>query len=1132
MPLTFARSAFRLFQLRRMVSLGLMLVLTANPILAMPGLGASLSHEFSYSLAFQWYNSGWAAKFANWFPQKATVQDTKGWDGKGAPPNTPPEPSVQEKQADRDVKVSKVEISPRDVRLQTGSKVIFAAVAYDREGKLISGVKFTWGGSDEDKKRKMSVSERGVFSSPVPGNYKVTVEALGKKDSVKVTVEGEKIRPDDKGIPGAPISTKDKPKEVKPTKISAAPSAPRDNTPLRKSSATQLAQLGRQSTRYAATAAAPTVQGGNYDYYTWNGGNYTEADDAGRERGDMPGHAVDGGAGSGNFQFAAPLIGMDGRGIDLSLALNYNSRIWHKSGSDMYFDIDGDYIPGWSFGFGRIVTAGNGYMLIDADGTRHSYGGNPWSYSAPNTSLQGFDGYTQDGSFINYWARGYRPQYGSYILDAWAKLPNGTKIVYGASANLSAYPTQITEANGNYITITYLNNQGPNIDTITDTLGRQVKFKYVSYNGKNVAVAVTAPGFNGGADRVVAQFAYETLDLTTAGSNYGFSGVTPRVQTSTITRMKAIYYPATNTGYWFGDPNETSYFSKYGMIRKVSERRGMVCSNPNDTTAQANITNAGTMSREMIYSHTSLPGYSDTSGSLSDVPTYDRMTEDWAGRQSGSPYNIPQPVTEYAVNTNSSTITTRITRRDSTSSDGLTTEQITDNNTASQTFGLLLEDTTYPTKTSSTVLSKSKVYWEVPDLNTYPSHYGAPRPNHTEVTDERNQMTSTYFTYGVNYNQVADVREYGYNNQFLRRTHTDYINTTPYIGYWSNNPYGSYFGRHIYSLVSAVSVYASENDDSVRVSRTEYQYDQQSGQQLVNTPGVPMHELAADPYDAGWEWCDWVWNGYDYEYQCTTYYSYDSGTDKRGNVTNVKRYADAQNYASDPIPLTETRTYDICGNLVTASTSCCEQTGFTYSVNTAYAWPSTVLRGSASDPTKRNTTSAVYDFNTGLVTTATDANGRNSTITYNTTTLRPVYEYAPTGGYAYHEYYDDAMAVVDFVYEAGNNGASWANRLDKYLDGHGRVTGEIGFTAGYEMDVVASIYDQFGRMKTQSRPYRLNTSWGLVGTQDWTNYNYDILDRVSSVVAPDGSTTSRYYTAHGHNLSFFKNAESSNLTAL
>lgn len=89
---------------------------------------------------------------------------------------------MQEKQSDRDAKISRIEISPRDVIIHTGEKVIFAALAYDKDGKLIPGVKFTWDGSDEDTKRKMSVSERGVFTSPVPGNYKVTAEALNKKD--------------------------------------------------------------------------------------------------------------------------------------------------------------------------------------------------------------------------------------------------------------------------------------------------------------------------------------------------------------------------------------------------------------------------------------------------------------------------------------------------------------------------------------------------------------------------------------------------------------------------------------------------------------------------------------------------------------------------------------------------------------------------------------------------------------------------------------------------------------------------------------------------------------------------------------------------------------------------------------
>ena len=117
---------------------------------------------------------------AKYLPTQNKPADTKGWDGKGAPPNTPPEPPKEEKQSDRDARVAKIEISPRDVTIATGEKVIFAAVAWDRNGNMIPGVKFTWNGSDEGKARKMSVTPRGEFSSPVAGKYKVTVEALGK----------------------------------------------------------------------------------------------------------------------------------------------------------------------------------------------------------------------------------------------------------------------------------------------------------------------------------------------------------------------------------------------------------------------------------------------------------------------------------------------------------------------------------------------------------------------------------------------------------------------------------------------------------------------------------------------------------------------------------------------------------------------------------------------------------------------------------------------------------------------------------------------------------------------------------------------------------------------------------------
>ena len=156
------------------------------------------------------------------------------------------------------------------------------------------------------------------------------------------------------------------------------------------------------------------------------------------------------------------------------------------------------------------------------------------------------------------------------------------------------------------------------------------------------------------------------------------------------------------------------------MLRRVSERRQMNCTNPNATTAQAAFASvsgdpdgSGLMSREMVYltGTTASPqaGYSGvTTGGLTDVPTFTQMTEDWAGRQS----TVPQPVTGYSVAKTASTSTSTITRYEPNTTDGITSVQLTDNNPASNTYGLLLEDYTLPHKNAAytSALHHSKVY--------------------------------------------------------------------------------------------------------------------------------------------------------------------------------------------------------------------------------------------------------------------------------------------------------------------------------------------------------------------------------------------------------------------------------------
>ena len=110
-----------------------------------------------------------------------------------------------------------------------------------------------------------------------------------------------------------------------------------------------------------------------------------------------------------------------------------------------------------------------------------------------------------------------------------AKYPDGTVVQYGALRKLrqlehsqsgALFPTRITDANGNYITITYLSNVGPEIATITDTLGRTglLNFHYyydsVGFHPYPLT-AITGPGLGGGTRTLIRlDYTYPKLGRT------------------------------------------------------------------------------------------------------------------------------------------------------------------------------------------------------------------------------------------------------------------------------------------------------------------------------------------------------------------------------------------------------------------------------------------------------------------------------------------------------------------------------------------------------------------------------------------------------------------------------------------
>jgi RHS repeat-associated protein len=412
--------------------------------------------------------------------------------------------------------------------------------------------------------------------------------------------------------------------------------------------------------------------------------------------------------------------------------------------------------------------------LYDADETLH-----PWSTNKSGPS------HTIDGTMIDYnmtWGTG----------TGYANYPNGKTVLYGAQSgkdlNTTQYPVSIQDANGNIIKISYVNNVGPAIDMIQDTLGRVISF---FYDANNLLTAITAPGLGSttrtGVRRTVVRFHYSALNLVSPSATY---------QVSPSQGIDTIYFPGTSTGYWFGAPD--SYGGDSGIITKVSQRRAMIFREGARFNDQGTIT-PGTMTRDRLYGYN--PALPTATAAGKPIPsTYSTLTETWAGM------DTPPAVTTYTVDTYGFP-----RRTDTVYPDGTKVTQLMYNHQGKYDDELPYQTTTYDS--AGNQLRQVVTAWE-------PGDYDSPRVTSTEVTDQLDQTTKTANSYGLSTNQLTDVTQYDYDGAtVLRHTHTDY----------ETNP--GYANRHIFNLPTSVTVDGAAG----RASRTDYQYDQQ---QLADAPGV------------------------------------------------------------------------------------------------------------------------------------------------------------------------------------------------------------------------------------------------------------------------------------------------------
>ncbi len=1020
------------------------------------------------------------------------------------------------------VNFDRIVIRPGNTTVLQGQMVDFTATAF-RGSETVSGINFRWSISAAANNQPSRPIGNGQFRATKPGRYivKASAESLSAETEITVVANPgngvmrllQKRNSDltdaerqqiarwraTGALTSRDISSRntysitaertlgriDKQKRDKATKESEAVLKAATKSEIKQKNTGKEGDLGistnerrrggpsadngaEEDRRTAAPAKPTTPMFWSADPLGWDSGNWATADDVvnwvGRPRGGAP-HR---GAGNGNYNLTTPAISLEGRGINIDLNLEYNSRLWSKSGTMMTYNADAGFpAPGWNLGFGRMYYTGStgGCMDVAPDGTRRSYDGSNTVYTSGGVYNHLFTGYSTDGSLIDY-SCGYQAWNGYQSLWGYASLANGTTITYGAPTTNydQIFPTKIQDAHGNYINISYVNDHGPEIDTITDTLGRTITFNYES--GR--LISITAPGYNGTTRTYVRlHYAQQTL-------SYGFdSGLTTSVANGTPYQLDAIYYPDTNTGYWFG---ETDSYSSYGMIAKVISQRGMGWTGSSGT--QGTVT-AGTNNRQEVYNFPMT-----STSTLTDAPGYSSHTETWDGIDTSA------AVTYYTVTNPSGSQVITLTKPD-----GSKNKQSSYLNPGNYTDGMFFQNETLDP--SNNVLDKTKMYLAS-------GAYGSSRVTSIERTDEKNQMTKTEFTYGSNYNQVTAQKEYDYGPTLYREKRFTYENGTIYTT------------RHIFSLVKTVEDYDNSNN---RLTRTEYIYDTGT---LGDADGVVQHFYTHDPYTSvltngacltfNHPECTFegqtIYIGEEmlaFYCECEEYQqvsAYDWTTMYRGNLTSVTNYETVDNSTASGA-ITQTYTYDMTGNQLTASTSCCQQISSTYSTATQYSKPDSVTKGS-SDPysSHRITQSATYDANTKVPITTTDFNGLATTITYDAV-ARPTLVTLHSGGKTTITYGDSTLSRTELVQKSDNTTVS---NSTTYFNGRGQ-TNKTSYQAGASNYNATQIkYDVMGRQWKVSMPYDTGSSPSY-----WSENTYDYLSRVTQTTAPDGSTSTMAY---------------------
>ncbi|HJT67512.1 MAG TPA: fibronectin type III domain-containing protein [Pyrinomonadaceae bacterium] len=761
---------------------------------------------------------------------------------------------------------------------------------------------------------------------------------------------------------------------------------------------------------------------------------------------------------SRNFNWTLPLVVLPGRaGMNLSLKLSYNSLVWTRNGNYITFDPDhGSPSPGFRLGFPVIQASyfnsevgKNAFLLIGTDGGRTELRqvGTSALYEAADSSHLLLDA-------------------GTMIL----RTTDGTQLNYtptGSEYNC----TQIKDRNGNYLTISY--TAFGRIDTVVDTLGRNIKFNYDANGWLNSISQTWNQGLGNQVTHYWAVFAYADIPVDT-----NFSVALDGPADGSTLKMLSKVTLADSSHYDFS-------YTSWGQVWKVSRFGGD--------------------NHLLNYRSYNLPQTADPQVSFNDCP---RFTErrDWAQYWNGDTDDTAA-TNEEAITTYAIPVADSWTMPDNTAQTGtraqvtapdLTSDKIYFIGTAGTTSGWQRElpalVNTYDssgnwqrqvmtTWTQDNTSVSYRLNPRVTELNTYD-----PAGNRARVQTTYQQFT---FANGTSCQLPRDVYEYATNaSTILRSTRTDY------------NTISTYTDRRIIGLVSEQRLYDGDvNNGGALKSKVGFFYDESGSIQGTDSPVQHDNASYGSAFLAG-----------------------------RGNVSSMRRY-DVTNIA---LFTTTSSKYNTAG--ATVSTTDAANHVVQVSYNDAFSdntLRNTLAFATTVTDADGYTSSTQYYFDSGAVTynrtpqpnTQSNLPGPERTLTYDTIGRLQRVTNVANSAYVRYEYPSNNLRVD--TYATIQDGLGEAHSF-KIADGAARVIatamdhfGSVGGYSGKQF-----VYDIMGRLFKSSNPTETTATSTSGSPRDWsaagddaawvyTQQTYDWKGRPLVTTNPDSTTRTASYTGCG-----------------